>query len=110
MKATSFPSGAHCGDSFREAPLSGPMSVMSPLSVAMVKSWWRDEMTARLPEGERSKLSASFVMVTTSVAFSFSSETMSTFTSLARPVAVSSFHRPKSASYTITLPSLDIDG
>ena len=71
---------------------------MSPLSVAMVNIWFRAEMTARLPEGERSKLSASFSMAMVSIWLSFSSVTMSIFTSVLLPEATSSFQSPKSAS------------
>ncbi len=56
----------------------------------------RDE--ARLPEGERSKLSASFTIATVSIWFSFSSVVTSIFTSVLLPEATSSFQSPKSAS------------
>jgi hypothetical protein len=94
----------------REAIRSGATRVMSPRSVAIVKICPRAEMTARRPEGDRSKPSTSFVMVSTSVSFSFSSEVMSSLISLVFPDATSSFQMPKLSSYAMTLPSLDIDG
>ena len=54
-----LPSGDHFGDWLRDAIVSWAMRVMSPRSVAIVKICPCDEITARRPEGERSKLSAS---------------------------------------------------
>ena len=56
----------------REAILSGAIRVMSPRSVAMVRSWPRAEITARRPEGERSKASTSLLTASYSSSFSFS--------------------------------------
>ena len=78
--------------------MSLAMGPMSPLSVAMVNIWLRAEITARLPEGERSKPSASFSMATISISFCFSSVMMSIFTSVVLPEATSNFQMPKSPS------------
>ena len=108
--ATYVPSADHRGNWLRDAILSGATRVMSPRSVAIVRICPRAEMTARRPDGEMSNASTSSVTVSMSLSLSFSSAAISILISLLFPVATSSFQMPNSSSYTITLPSLDIDG
>jgi hypothetical protein len=103
-----LPSADHLGASLREAILSGASRVMSPRSVAIVRICPRTEITARRPEGEMSNASTSFVTVSTSIWFSFSSVAISTI-SFVRPDATSSFQIPV-VFVDNDLPSLDIDG
>jgi len=105
-----LPSGDHFGDWLRDAIGSGAIRVMSPRVVAIVSNCPRAEITARWPDGDRSNPSSSFCSVTTSNSFSLSSVVIVIGISVDLPDATSSFQMPKFSSYTITLPSLDIDG
>ena len=98
MKAMDLPSGDHFGDWLRDAMASGAMRVMSPRSVAMVRICPRVEMTARRPDGERSKTSSSLSTRSASTSFSLSSLAMSSLISVVRPEATSSFQMPNPSS------------
>jgi len=64
----------------------------------MVNSSPSTEITARLPDGDRKKLSASALTVRVSRLFSRSSEVTSILTSTGPPLLRSSFQRPKFSS------------
>ena len=68
------------------------------VTFAIVNSSPCVEITARLVEGDRWKLSASPLTVSVSRLLLFSSLMMSILSSVVRPVATSSFHRPKFSS------------
>ena len=97
MKAIHLPSGDQLGCCSR-APGVRVSRRVSPFSVAMLNSSPWIEIAARLPDGDRPKLSASLLNVKVSSVLSASSVVISILIGVLLALATSSLHSPKSSS------------